>query len=137
MIELAENFRDQSAIAFIVDHREHAVDGVERLLGGPAHVDGSLVHRRPRRDGFLFDGPALWISAAIIVGGGTLLSMLGPTLVRRYMAQGSSSRQSAVLYAVLLAFVIIVVWKKFSDAEANVVREAGEPLSAVAGVRRL
>jgi hypothetical protein len=30
-----------------------------------------------------------------------------------------------VLYAVLLAFGIIVVWEKFSDAEANVVREAG------------
>jgi acyl-coenzyme A thioesterase PaaI-like protein len=30
-----------------------------------------------------------------------------------------------VLYAVLLAFAIIVVWQKFSDAEFDVVREAG------------
>ena len=39
-------------------------------------------------------------------------------------SRASNSRRS-VLYAVLLAFVIIVVWEKFSDAEANVVREAG------------
>ncbi len=30
-----------------------------------------------------------------------------------------------MLYAVLLAFVVIVVWEKFSAAEANVVHEAG------------
>jgi uncharacterized protein DUF4239 len=30
-----------------------------------------------------------------------------------------------VLYAVLLAFAIIVVWERFSDAENNVAREAG------------
>jgi hypothetical protein len=30
-----------------------------------------------------------------------------------------------VLYAVLLAFAIIVVWEKFKDAELNVVQEAG------------
>ena len=30
-----------------------------------------------------------------------------------------------VLYAVLLAFVIIVVWEKLSDAEVKVVNEAG------------
>ncbi len=30
-----------------------------------------------------------------------------------------------VLYAVLLAFAIIVVWQKFSDAETSVVQEAG------------
>src|SRR5262249_20042065 len=47
VIELAENFRDQSAIALVVDHREHAVDGVERLLGGSTYVDGSLVHSGP------------------------------------------------------------------------------------------
>jgi hypothetical protein len=77
----------------------------------------------------------LWISATVIVGGGTLLAALGPTLVRRYVAldrltinneiAGFKFATVGVLYAVLLAFVIIVVWEKFSDAEANVVREAG------------
>jgi Protein of unknown function (DUF4239) len=31
----------------------------------------------------------------------------------------------AVLYAVLLAFAVIVVWERFSDAESNVAKEAG------------
>jgi len=38
---------------------------------------------------------------------------------------GSSSPQSGVLYAVLLAFAIIVVWEKFNVAENDVAREAG------------
>lgn len=61
--------------------------------------------------------------------------MLGPALVRRYVGldrltinneiAGFKFATVGVLYAVLLAFVIIVVWEKFSDAEANVIREAG------------
>src|SRR3974390_2016095 len=84
---------------------------------------------------FLLTSLPLWISAEVIVGGGTLLSALGPTLIRRYVAldrltinneiAGFKFATVGVLYAVLLAFVIIVVWEKFSDAEANVVREAG------------
>ena len=84
---------------------------------------------------FFLTSQSLWISGAIIIGGGTLLAMLGPALVRRYVAldrltinneiAGFKFATVGVLYAVLLAFVIIVVWEKFSDAEANVVREAG------------
>jgi Protein of unknown function (DUF4239) len=84
---------------------------------------------------FFLTNQSLWVSGAIIVVGGTLLSMLGPALVRRYVAldrltinneiAGFKFATVGVLYAVLLAFVIIVVWEKFSDAEANVVREAG------------
>ncbi len=83
---------------------------------------------------FLTSQP-LWISGLIIIGGGTLASMLGPALVRRCVAldrltinneiAGFKFATVGVLYAVLLAFVIIVVWEKFSEAEANVVREAG------------
>lgn len=71
----------------------------------------------------------------MIIGLGTLLSMLGPALVRRYVdikrltanneVAGFKFATIGVLYAVLLAFAIIVVWQKFSDAEVNVVREAG------------
>ncbi|MFZ1151174.1 MAG: hypothetical protein WAR76_15790 [Xanthobacteraceae bacterium] len=60
--------------------------------------------------------------------------MLGPALVRRYVAldrltinneiAGFKFATVGVLYAVLLAFVIIVVWEKFSAAEVNV-HEAG------------
>jgi hypothetical protein len=84
---------------------------------------------------FFLTGQSIWISGAVIVGGGTLLSMFGPALVRRYVAldrltinneiAGFKFATVGVLYAVLLAFVIIVVWEKFSEAEANVVREAG------------
>jgi uncharacterized protein DUF4239 len=84
---------------------------------------------------FFLTSQSIWISGAIIVGGGTLLSMFGPALVRRYVAldrltinneiAGFKFATVGVLYAVLLAFVIIVVWEKFSEAEANVVREAG------------
>jgi uncharacterized protein DUF4239 len=83
---------------------------------------------------FLTSQP-LWISGFLIVGVGTVLSILGPGLVRRYVAlerltanneiAGFKYAVLGVLYAVLLAFAIIVVWQKFSDAEASVVQEAG------------
>ncbi len=78
---------------------------------------------------------SLWISGTILIGLGTALSMLGPALVRRYVTlerltanneiAGFKYAVLGVLYAVLLAFAIIVVWQKFSDAETSVVQEAG------------
>lgn len=83
---------------------------------------------------FLTSHP-LWLSGTILVGFGTFLSMLGPAVVRRYVTldrltanneiAGFKYAVLGVLYAVLLAFAIIVVWQKFSDAEASVVQEAG------------
>jgi hypothetical protein len=83
---------------------------------------------------FLTSQP-MWLSALLVVGLGTLLSMLGPALVRRYIGlkrltannevAGFKFATIGVLYAVLLAFAIIVVWQKFSDAEVDVVHEAG------------
>ncbi len=35
---------------------------------------------------FFLTTQSIWISGAVIVGGGTLLSMFGPALVRRYVA---------------------------------------------------
>jgi hypothetical protein len=62
------------------------------------------------------------------------LAALGPGIVRRYVKleklvtnneiAGFKFATVGVLYAVLLAFAIIVVWEKFSDAEVNVVGEA-------------
>jgi Protein of unknown function (DUF4239) len=78
---------------------------------------------------------SIWVSGAILVGLGTTLSMLGPFLTRRYVAlerltanneiAGFKFATLGVLYAVFLAFAIIVVWEKFSNAEADVVQEAG------------
>jgi hypothetical protein len=84
---------------------------------------------------FFLTSQSLWVSGAIIVGLGIVLSMLGPTVVRRYVdlekltanneIAGFKFATLGVLYAVLLAFAIIVVWQKFSEAESNVAKEAG------------
>jgi Protein of unknown function (DUF4239) len=83
---------------------------------------------------FFFTTQPLWASAAILVGLTTVLAMLGPSLVRRYVAlerlttnneiAGFKFATVGVLYAVLLAFAIIMVWQKFSDAETTVAQEA-------------
>jgi hypothetical protein len=77
----------------------------------------------------------LWLSAILIVGVPTLLAMLGPFAVRRFVSlknlgannevAGFQFATVGVTYAVLLAFAVFVVWEKFSDAEANVAQEAG------------
>jgi len=84
---------------------------------------------------FFLTTHSLWVSGAIIVGLGTVLSMLGPVLVRRYAdlnrlranneIAGFKFATIGVVYAVLLAFSVVVVWGKYSETEANVVQEAG------------
>lgn len=84
---------------------------------------------------FFLTTQPLWISGTILVGLTTALAMLGPTVVRRYVALDSLTTNNeiagfkfatiGVLYAVLLAFAIILVWQKFSDADATVAQEAG------------
>ena len=91
---------------------------------------------------FLTDLP-LWLSGMLIVGLPTVLAMFGPILVRRYATLEKLTENNevagfkfavvGVLYAVLLAFAIIVVWERFSDAENNVATEA----SAAANIYRL
>ncbi len=77
----------------------------------------------------------LWLSAIILVGASTCIAMLGPIVVRRRMSLDRLSTNNevagfkfatvGVLYAVMLAFAVIVVWEKFSDAENDVAQEAG------------
>ncbi len=77
----------------------------------------------------------LWVSGLILVGLTTLVSMCGPPLVRHYVALDKLTSNNevggfkfatvGVLYAVFLAFAIILVWQKYSDAEATVAKEAG------------
>ena len=78
---------------------------------------------------------SLWLSGILLVGLTTGLAMLGPILVRRYVTldrltannevAGFKFSVVGVLYAVLLAFAIIVVWERFTDADNIVAREAG------------
>jgi hypothetical protein len=73
----------------------------------------------------------------------TALAMGGPYLVRRHVdlerlttnneVAGFKFATLGVLYAVLLAFAVIVVWEKFDKAEATVAAEAG----AAATIHRL
>jgi hypothetical protein len=82
---------------------------------------------------------SLWLSGSLIVGLGTILAMLGPSVVRRFVGlkrlttnneiAGFKFATVGVLYAVLLAFAIIVVWQKYSDAETTVAQEAGAAAS--------
>jgi hypothetical protein len=85
---------------------------------------------------FFLETQPLWVSGAIIVGLGTLLSLVGLVLVRRYVVDvrsltsnnelaGHKLATIGVLYAVTLAFAIIVVWERFANAELDVVHEAG------------
>jgi hypothetical protein len=77
----------------------------------------------------------VWVSAIVMIVVPTLVAMAGPIVVRKYVSLERLSTNNevagfkfatvGVLYAVLLAFVVIVVWEKFSDAEADVSREAG------------
>jgi len=83
--------------------------------------------------GFITSAP-LWVQTLLILILPTVLAMLGPLVVRRVVTleklatnnevAGFKFATVGVLYAVLLAFSIIVVWEKFNDAEATVEREA-------------
>jgi hypothetical protein len=85
----------------------------------------------------------LWLSGLLLVGVPTLLAMGGPVLIRRRLSlerlrtnnevAGFKFATVGVLYAVLLAFAVIVVWEKFGDAENHVAEEAG----AAANIYRL
>ncbi|HEX6795533.1 MAG TPA: hypothetical protein VF304_16930 [Casimicrobiaceae bacterium] len=77
----------------------------------------------------------LWQSGLLIVILPTLLAAAGTAFVRRRMrlswlaanneVAGFKFAVVGVIYAVLLAFAIIVVWEELNDAEADVAREAG------------
>jgi len=77
----------------------------------------------------------LWASALLVVVLPTLLAVAGTVVVRRQLrlsrlranneVAGFKFAVVGVIYAVLLAFAIFVVWEQLSDAEADVAREAG------------
>jgi hypothetical protein len=68
----------------------------------------------------------LWVSGLLLVGLTTLLAVFGPILARRFVRAERLAASNAVagykfatlgiLYAVTLAFAVIVVWERFRDA---------------------
>ena len=83
----------------------------------------------------LLSGLPLWAEMLILVIVPTIAAMCGPILLRHWSSYErlSSNNEIAgfkfatvgVIYSVLVAFAVIVVWEKFNDAEAAVVQEAG------------
>ena len=77
---------------------------------------------------------SLWATLPL-VGLATLAAMSGPVLVRRWVkleqlqtnneVAGFKFATVGVLYAVLLAFAVVVVWEKFTEADGEVAVEAG------------
>jgi hypothetical protein len=77
----------------------------------------------------------LWLLIALIVIVPTGVAMGAQLLIRRWVGvarlvknneiAGFKFATVGVIYAVLLAFTVIVVWEKFSDAETAVADEAG------------
>ena len=85
----------------------------------------------------------LWLSGLLVAIIPTAIAMSGPVLIRRWFSldrlrvnnevAGFKFATVGVLYAVLLAFAVIVVWEKFGEAE----RTAGKEAGAVAILYRL
>jgi hypothetical protein len=81
------------------------------------------------------DQMPVWLAGTLVVMVPTALSMVCTHVVRKYVGlarlrtnnevAGFKFATVGVLYAVLLAFAVIVVWEKFSVAEEYVAREAG------------
>jgi hypothetical protein len=81
----------------------------------------------------------LWLAALCLIVLPTLLGMAGPILIRRFVTldklrtnnevAGFKFATVGVLYAVLLAFAVVVVWEKFSECENVVAQEAGAAAS--------
>jgi len=77
----------------------------------------------------------LWLLMALVVVIPTATAMGAQLLIRRWVGFANLAKNNdiagfkfatvGVIYAVLLAFSVIVVWEKFSDAETAVAEEAG------------
>ena len=77
----------------------------------------------------------LWLLIALIVALPTILAMGAQALIHRRVGVTKLAKNNeiagfkfatvGVIYAVLLAFTVIVVWEKFNDAQTAVANEAG------------
>jgi hypothetical protein len=77
----------------------------------------------------------LWAEVLALVIVPTIVAASGPILLRRWYGYerlasnneiaGFKFATVGVVYSVMVAFAVIVVWEKFNDAELTVVQEAG------------
>jgi Protein of unknown function (DUF4239) len=81
----------------------------------------------------------LWLLIAVIVAIPTILAMGAQVLIHNRVGVAHLAKNNeiagfkfatvGVIYAVLLAFTVIVVWEKFNDAQSAVADEAGATAS--------
>ena len=86
---------------------------------------------------FFLTSLPLWLSAVILIVPTTLLAMAGPFIVRRYVelnqlrtnneVAGFKFATVGVLYAVLLAFTVVVVWESSTKPRAKWPRRPVRP----------
>jgi Protein of unknown function (DUF4239) len=84
-------------------------------------------------DAFIYALPS-WLLFILIVGGSVALAWIGTVLLRRRTTAPKDERRNevagfifatvGVLYAVLLAFTVIIVWEQYLSAESAVSQEA-------------
>src|SRR2546429_5896881 len=84
-------------------------------------------------DAFVYAIPS-WLLFLLIVGGSVGLAWIGTVLLRRLTTAPKDDRHNevagfifatvGVLYAVLLAFTVIIVWEQYISAESVVSQEA-------------
>lgn len=77
----------------------------------------------------------LWLATILVIVLPTIVAMAAPIYVRRKISlerlttnneiAGFKFATVGVIYAVLIAFAVIVVWERFNDAETAVLQEAG------------
>src|SRR5271156_7234809 len=92
--------------------------------------------KRPEmRMSYFLSSLPLWLLIAVIVVIPTALAMIAQALIRKWVGVANLVKNNeiagfkfanvGVIYAVLLAFSVIVVWEKFNDAQTAVADEAG------------
>jgi Protein of unknown function (DUF4239) len=97
-------------------------------------VNRDLNHAEISVSYFLSSLP-LWLLIAVIVVIPTAVAMCAQVLIHNRVGVAGLARNNeiagfkfatvGVIYAVLLAFTVIVVWEKFSDGQSAVANEAG------------
>lgn len=80
-------------------------------------------------------GLPLWLAVLLLVVLPTAVAICGLIFSRRWLSQENLTSNNeiagfkfatvGVIYSVLLAFSVIVVWEKFNEAETSVAQEAG------------
>jgi Protein of unknown function (DUF4239) len=95
-----------------------------------------MILRRPEmRVSYFLSSLPLWQLILLVVIIPTGIAMAAQLLIRRWVGVAKLARNNeiagfkfatvGVIYAVLLAFTVIAVWEKFSEAQSAVKEEAG------------